>query len=148
MIYVAEKLIDLTKSTFDAFGRVLLEVKDDGSKVYDPGIKFEKFTGLGTPEDFVEWLQQVEKISDYMWLDDKKIFNIATIRLTKKAGLWFDNLNARRVRVGKEKIVTWMTLKKKLRAKYIPRDYELECYLKTQYFISRYHECFRVYYFI
>ena len=105
-------------------------MKDDGSKVFDRGIKLEKFTGLGTPRRLCEWLQQVEKISDYMGLDDKKIFNISTIVLTKKAGLWLDNINARRVRAGKEKVVAWMTLKKKLRAKYIPCDYELECYLK------------------
>ena len=34
-----------------------------------------------------------------MRLDDKIFFNNATIRLTKKVGFWFDNLNARRVRV-------------------------------------------------
>ena len=33
-----------------------------------------------------------------MGLADKKIFNIDTIRLTKKVGLWFENFNARRVK--------------------------------------------------
>ena len=68
-------------------------------------------------EDFVEWLQQVEKISDYMGLDDKKNFTIAIIQLTKKAGIWFNNLNARTVRAGKEKIVTWMDFKEETSCK-------------------------------
>ena len=44
--------------------------------------------------------------------------------------MWFDNLKARRARYGKEKILTWTTLKKKLRAKYLPDDYEQVQYLK------------------
>ena len=44
--------------------------------------------------------------------------------------MWFDNLKARRARSGKEKILTWTALKKKLRAKYLPDDYEQVQYLK------------------
>ena len=149
-----EKLADSTESRFDAFGKILLDVrkskkrgkkvsddenydsddsnssKEKSSKIDDRGIKLDDFTGLGSPEEFLEWERQVEKISEYKGFDDKKRFKIATIRLTKNAGLWFDNLKARRARSGKEKILTWTTLKKKLRAKYLPDDYEQVQYLK------------------
>ena len=150
----AKKLADSMESRFDAFGKILLDVrtskkrgekvsdgenydsddsyssKEKSSKIDDRGIKLDDFTGLGSPEEFLEWERQVEKISEYKGFDDKKRFKIDTIRLTKNAGLWFDNLKARRARSGKEKILTWTTLKKKLHAKYLPDDYEQVQYLK------------------
>ncbi|KAL8134890.1 hypothetical protein AgCh_009776 [Apium graveolens] len=106
-----------------------LKVKDS-DEVYDPGIDLGYFTGLGNIDDFVEWVTQVDKISAYTGWTEMRIFKIAALKLTKKAGLWFDNLNIKRVRSGKEKIMTWTSLKKKLRAKYIPLHYKFECIMK------------------
>ena len=75
-------------------------------------------------------LNKLKKVSNYLRLDDKNIFNLAIIPLTKNAGLWFENIKARRARSGKEKIVTWTSLKNKLWAKYLPAGYEVEQYLK------------------
>ena len=126
----AKKLADSMESRFDAFGKILLDVrtskkrgekvsdgenydsddsyssKEKSSKIDDHGITLDDFTGLGNPEEFLEWERQVEKISKYKGFDDRKRFKIATIRLTKNACLWFDNLKARRARYGKEKILT------------------------------------------
>ena len=143
------KLHDSTESRFSAFSKILLEVKNavqkldqsdsDSSfsmddthknKIDDRGIKLDDFTGLGSPEDFLEWARQLEKISDYKGFDDSKRFKIAYIRLTKNAGLWFENLKARRARAGKDKIKTWTALKKKMRSKYLPHDFEQVQYLK------------------
>ncbi|XP_074324107.1 uncharacterized protein LOC141661026, partial [Apium graveolens] len=143
-----EKLADSTESRLEAVGKLLLKVQNDKThdelvdsgdsvspkeksfKIDDREIKLDDFTGLGSPDDFLEWVRQVEKISDYKRFDDKTRFQIATIRLTKNTGLWFENLKARRARSGKEKIMTWTTLKKKLRARYLPDDYEQVQYLK------------------
>ena len=107
----AEKLADSTESRFDAFDKILLDVrtskkrgnkvsddenydsddsdssKEKSSKIDDRGIKLDDFTGLGSPEEFLEWERQVEKISEYKGFDDKKRFKIATIRLTKNRRL-------------------------------------------------------------
>lgn len=56
---------------------------------------------MGSSEDFLEWVSQVEKFCDFMGFDDKKRFNVASLRLTKNVGLWFENLKARRARSGK-----------------------------------------------
>ncbi|XP_021726914.1 uncharacterized protein LOC110694068 [Chenopodium quinoa] len=100
------------------------------NKIDDKGIKLDDFTGLGSPEDFLEWARQLEKISDYKGFDDSQRFKIAYIRLTKNAGIWFDNLKARRARAGKEKIKTWTVLKRKMRSKYLPHDFEQILYVK------------------
>ncbi|KAK1360699.1 hypothetical protein POM88_045173 [Heracleum sosnowskyi] len=91
------------KFRFDVLGKSFMV--QFGDEIFDPGIELQDFTGLGGLEDFLEWVR-------------------------KKANLWFDNLNARRARSGKVKIVTWTTLKKHLRAKYIPCDYQLEKFIK------------------
>lgn len=144
-----EQLQDQTDARFDAFAKLLLantkkkkkKNSDDESSsgdesdfkqsmIDDRGIKLEDFTGLGSPEDFLEWERQVEKISDYKGFDDTQRFKIAYIRLTKNAGIWFESLKARRTRAGKKKISTWTDLKRKLRAKYLPDDFEQIQYLK------------------
>ncbi|KAL8127779.1 hypothetical protein AgCh_014632 [Apium graveolens] len=124
-----QKLVNSTESRFDAWDKILIKVKDS-DEVYDPGIDLGYFTGLGSIDDFVEWVTQVDKISAYTGWTEMRIFKIAALKLTKKAGLWFDNLNTKRVRSGKEKIMTWTSLKKKLRAKYIPLHYKFECIMK------------------
>ncbi|KAL8098098.1 hypothetical protein AgCh_031023 [Apium graveolens] len=124
-----QKLVNSTESRFDAWDKILIKVKDSG-EVYDPGIELAYFTGLGSIDDFVEWVTQVDKISAYTGWTEMRIFKIAALKLTKKAGLWFDNLNTKRVRSGKEKIMTWTSLKKKLRAKYILLHYKFECIMK------------------
>ncbi|KAL8098364.1 hypothetical protein AgCh_031212 [Apium graveolens] len=124
-----QKLVNSTESRFDAWDKILIKVKDS-DEVYDPGIDLGYFTGLGNIDDFVEWVTQVDKISAYTGWTEMRIFKIAALKLTKKADLWFDNLNIKRVRSGKEKIMTWTSLKKKLRAKYIPLHYKFECIMK------------------
>ena len=61
LIYEHEKLVDLTKSKFDVFSRVLLEVKDYNSKVYDPRIKLQKFIGLGTPKTLLNCFNKLKR---------------------------------------------------------------------------------------
>ncbi|KAL8135315.1 hypothetical protein AgCh_010108 [Apium graveolens] len=124
--FETKELANSTESRFDELDKILAKVKDS-DKVYDPGIELGYFTGLGSIDDFVEWVTQVDKISAYTGWTEMRIFKIVALKLTKKAGLWFDNLKTKRVRSGKEKIMTWTSLKKKLRAKYIPLHYKFEC---------------------
>ena len=85
-----ERMVDHTNTRFDAIATPLLEqnkkkkkkrtsdIDDDNScsnddrsrKIDDRGIKLDDFTGLGSPEDFLEWARQLEKISDYNGFDD------------------------------------------------------------------------------
>ena len=99
-------------------------------RIDDRGIKLEDFDGSGEPEEYLEWERQVEKVGEYKGLDNSKIFKIAYIRLVKGAGTWFENLKAKRKRIGKSKIETWSDLKRKMRAKYVPSDFEQEQFIK------------------
>ena len=96
----------------------------------DQNLKLDDYTGLGSAEDYLEWEQQVDKIADYKSLDDQQTFKVAYIRHTKNAGLWFKGVRACRKRAEKPKINTWTHLKKKMRDKNIPVDFDRHNYIK------------------
>ncbi|KAJ9536696.1 hypothetical protein OSB04_un000081 [Centaurea solstitialis] len=128
--FVLNKVEDEGSGDEDSDGSISSKPHMNKPTIDDRGIKLDDFTGLGTPDVYLEWERQVDKIGDYKGFDDKQRFKIAYIRLTKTAGLWFENLKASRTRARKEKIKTWTVLKKKLRNKYLPDDYEQTQYLK------------------
>ena len=100
------------------------------NKIDDRGIKLDDFTGQVSPEDYLEWERQVEKIAEYKGFDDTQTFKIAYIRLTKNAGLWYEGLKAKCQRHGKPKIMTCSHLTRKMRDKYVPLDFDQQSYIK------------------
>ena len=100
------------------------------NKLDDRGIKLDDFIGQGSPEDYLEWERQVEKIAEYKGFDDTQTFKIAYIRLTKNASLWYEGLKAKHRRHGKPKITTWTHLTRKMRDKYVPLDFGQQSYIK------------------
>ena len=65
-------------------------------KLDERNIKLDDFTGQGSPEDYLDWERQVDKIADVKELDDKLVYKLAYLRLNKHAGLWFDGVNEKR----------------------------------------------------
>ncbi|XP_010687064.1 uncharacterized protein LOC104901213 [Beta vulgaris subsp. vulgaris] len=96
----------------------------------DRGLKLDDYTGEGNPEDLLEWIRQLEKVSDYRGFDDKKKFKVAAIRLTKYAGIWLEGLHAQRAKKGKTKMFSWEKLKGKLKDKFLPDDYEQKQFIR------------------
>ncbi|XP_057247307.1 uncharacterized protein LOC130589768 [Beta vulgaris subsp. vulgaris] len=86
--------------------------------------------GDTNPEDLLEWIRQLEKVCDYRGFDDQGRFKIASVRLTKYAGIWLENLKAKHARRGKEKLSTWTKLKEKLKEKFLPSDFKQKQYIK------------------
>lgn len=89
-----------------------------------------EFNGDSDPENLLEWIRQIEKVSEYKGYNDHKRYKLATIKLTKYASLWLEGFKAQRRRYGKEPIDTWSSLKKKLKAMFPPREYKQEQYIK------------------
>jgi len=59
------------------------------------------------PDDFLEWLQTVERIFEYKEVPEDKKVKLVALKLRKYTSLWWTNLLAKRVRQGKVKIRTW-----------------------------------------
>ncbi|XP_074303710.1 uncharacterized protein LOC141638206 [Silene latifolia] len=98
----------------------------------DRGLKLDipEFNGDGDAEKFLDWIRQAERIFEYKNYDENKQFKVATLKLTKYASLWYENMKRQRKKDRKPKIETWDKLKKHLTKRFLPRDYEQDNYLK------------------
>ncbi|XP_048226279.1 uncharacterized protein LOC125368728 [Ricinus communis] len=93
-------------------------------------LELPEFDGSSDPENFLDWVRRMESVFDYKDFDDRRRCKMAVLRLTKLAGLWYDNLKAKRRREEKEKIESWEKLKKKMERRWVPREYEQDQYVK------------------
>ncbi|XP_074297308.1 uncharacterized protein LOC141628014 [Silene latifolia] len=97
----------------------------------DRGLKLDipEFEGELDAEKFLDWVRQAERVFEYKGYDEHKQFKVATLKMTKYASLWYENLKKQRRRERKSKIETWNKLKKHLKKRFMLRDYEQEQYL-------------------
>ena len=70
-----------------------------------------EFNGNLNSDEFLEWVQAMDRIFETKGYDDEKIFKIASLKLTRYASLWFENVKKQRAREGKRKINSWEKLK-------------------------------------
>ena len=86
-------------------------------------IEIPEFEGRIDPDEFLKWLQAVERVFEFKEIpEDKKVKNVA-LKLRSFASLWWTHLLAKRVRQGKKKIRTWEKMKSKLKARFLPPTY-------------------------
>ncbi|XP_074314112.1 uncharacterized protein LOC141649318 [Silene latifolia] len=84
----------------------------------------------GRSEAYLEWERKIDRLFDFKDLDDDKRCRFAILKLSKGASLWYEAMKAKRVREGKEKIDSWVSLKRKLRKRYVPSTHRLSTYRK------------------
>jgi hypothetical protein len=83
-------------------------------------------------EELLDWIISMDKYFDYEDVDEGRKVRHAVTRLKGHASLWWDELQAERRRKGKQKIKNWDRMVAKLKAKFIPRDYQIELFKKLQ----------------
>ncbi|XP_074302894.1 uncharacterized protein LOC141637229 [Silene latifolia] len=105
------------------------EKKRDDDRVLK--LDIPEFNGDLDAEKFMDWIHQAERIFEYKDYDEHKQFKVATLKLTKYASLWYENLKKQRKKDIKPKIEAWEKLKKHLMKRFLPRDYEQDNYLKV-----------------
>lgn len=81
-------------------------------------------------DDFLEWLNTVERVFEFHEPPEAKKVKLVAIKLRRNASFWWENLKKLREREGKRKITTWDKMKKELKRKYLPIDYKQEIYHK------------------
>ena len=90
---------------------------------YDFKVDVPKFEGKLHPEEFLDWLRTIERISQCKDIPEDKNVKLVVLRLRKYASVWWTNFCAKRVRERKTKIRTWEKLKSKLKARFLPSTY-------------------------
>jgi hypothetical protein len=79
-------------------------------------------------EELLDWIRALDTYFDY---EDKKVNNVV-MRLKGHAALWWDKLQVDRCCKGKQKIKSWDRMIAKMKAKFIPRDYQITLFRRMQ----------------
>ena len=92
------------------------------------------FNGQLQIKGFLDWLAIVERFFDYMEiLEDKKV-KLVAYRLMGGAFAWWEQLQLTWMRQRKRMVQTWARMRRLLRARYLPPNYE-------QVLFQQYQDC-------
>ncbi|KAK0598671.1 hypothetical protein LWI29_036860 [Acer saccharum] len=103
----------------------------------DVKVDIPEFARKMHTEEFIDWLNTVERVFDYKDVEDEKKVKLMAIKLKKHASNWWEHLKKQRAREGKKRIVTWTKLKKELKKKFVPQHYLQDSFLKFHNFKQR-----------
>lgn len=86
------------------------------------------YEGSFNEEELMDWISSLDKYFDYEEVDDKKKVKFAITRLKGHVAIWWDELQTSRTRKGKSKIKKWDKIVRKMKAKFMPKDYQLNLF--------------------
>ncbi|KAF2302998.1 hypothetical protein GH714_012476 [Hevea brasiliensis] len=74
-------------------------------------MKIPTFRDTSSPEEYLEWVQRVDKIFEYREYNEVKKCKLAAIKFIDYANLWWENVKAQRRRDGLDDVQTWHEIK-------------------------------------
>jgi hypothetical protein len=83
-------------------------------------------------EELLDSIRALDTYFDYEDIEEDKKVRHAITRLKGHAALWWDELQADRHCQGKQKIKSWDRMIAKMKAKFIPRDYQISLFRRMQ----------------
>jgi hypothetical protein len=95
-------------------------------------IEVPMYEGNLDAEELLDWIRSMDKHFDYEYVDEERKVKQAVTRLKGHATLWWDELQAERRSKGKQRIKSWDRMVAKLKAKFIPKDYQINLFRKLQ----------------
>ncbi|BFG40560.1 hypothetical protein CerSpe_268340 [Prunus speciosa] len=104
--------------------------RDHYGRNFDMKVDLPEFERKMQPDDFVDWLNTIERIFDYKEVPNEKKVKIVAIKLRRNAFAWWEQLKTWRDRIGKSKIKTKEKMKKELKRKFLPENYLQANFLK------------------
>jgi hypothetical protein len=90
------------------------------------------YEGSLDAEELLDWIQALDTYFDYEDIEEDKKFKHVVTHLKGHASLWWDELQADRRSKGKQKIKSWDRMIAKMKAKFIPRDYQITLFRRMQ----------------
>ena len=109
--------------------RLLRSVLGSTSK---PRLEVSSFAGGLNPEEFIDWINEMDKCFDYEEMGEDKRFKFAVTKLKGHAALWWDGVQVEIRRAGKKPIKSWTRMVAKLRGKFLSSDYQLKLFRQMQ----------------
>jgi hypothetical protein len=83
-------------------------------------------------EELLDWIGALDTYFDYEDIEEDKKVKHAITHLKGHATLWWDELQADRRCKGKKNIKSWERMIAKIKAKFIPRDYQITLFRRMQ----------------
>jgi hypothetical protein len=83
-------------------------------------------------EELLDWIRSLDTYFNYEDVEEDKKVRHAVTRLKGHAALWWDKLQADRRCKGKKKIKSWDQMIAKMKAKFIPRYYQITLFRRMQ----------------
>jgi hypothetical protein len=83
-------------------------------------------------EELLDWIRSMEKYFNYEDVDEERRVRHAVTRLKGHAVMWWDELQAKRRSKYKQEINIWDRMVAKLKAKFMPKDYQIKLFRKMQ----------------
>jgi len=74
-------------------------------------VEIPEFEGHLNPDEFLDWLNTVERVFNLKDVPDDKRVKLVALKLRKYASIWWSNVEVKRVRKGKEKARSWRKMK-------------------------------------
>jgi hypothetical protein len=83
-------------------------------------------------EELLDWIRALDTYFDDEDVEEDKKVEHAVTRLKGHEALWWDELQADRRCKGKQKIKSWDRMVAKMKAKFIPKDYQITLFREMQ----------------
>jgi hypothetical protein len=90
------------------------------------------YEGSLDAEELLDWIRALDTYFDYEDIEEDKKVRHAVTKLKGHAALWWDEVQADRRCKGKQKIKSWDRMIAKMKAKFIPRDYQITLFRRMQ----------------
>ncbi|VFQ94725.1 unnamed protein product [Cuscuta campestris] len=90
------------------------------------------FEGKNDPDEFLEWLETVERVFDFMEISDEKKVKIVALKFQKYASTWWTNTTTKRVRSEKPPVDSWQKMRSLLKKKFLPTEYSRDNFAMLQ----------------
>jgi DNA-binding transcriptional MerR regulator len=93
-------------------------------------IEVPMYEGNLNVEELLDWIRSMDKYFDYEDVDGEKRVRHVVTRIKGHTTLWSDELQAKRRSRGKQKIKNWDIMVSKMKAKFMPKYYQINLFRK------------------
>ncbi|VFQ80611.1 unnamed protein product [Cuscuta campestris] len=107
-------------------------MKPKANEGSDFKVDIPTFEGKNDPDEFLKWLETVERVFDFKDVSDEKKVKIVALKFRKYASTWWTNTCTKRRRNDKEPMSTWVKMRSLLKKKFLPAEYVRENFAKLQ----------------